>query len=523
MPLFLPKLNPVSERFISPRIAFAQIRRLRTGYGQYGILGQVINVPISVRTMVNSLPRNVDDHYAIDVHIKRKMIHKSSFLVGLVKRSDIKKWLKFLVKTPMYIHYKITVDEEFLSQFPDEQVSQPLNNRKTVDSHHLHNLDEEYHNSRTRDPHRKQQNSEEDSPIEKLDLEDAPVAQQQTLLWSDDKYLRIAPAENNAPLSLLFDEHAEELTFPSIYLGEFRRFRDGFEATPFQMCSSELRRVDRRGCTPQHLLYMAMKIMRIKVRDSLSVAFKHVGKNCSVTREEIESAEYVNQCIEHNLAFLKSIPNSAFYWSKRKKDLFAMLRQLGKPTVFLTVSANEVGWPELLKTIMKFGNNGKNVTDEELKELRFMEKCNLVNEDAVTCALYFNKMVNVLMRVLQSKNCSPFGKYRVLHYFKRIEFQHRGSPHAHILLWLDNAPVKVLDEDREEAIKMVHQLISVSESSASGQVRVQTHKHTFTCYKNVLQSGKKICSFEAPFMPIKNTTILIPMEKNHPNFTKYNE
>ncbi|GFV30001.1 hypothetical protein TNCV_3100781 [Trichonephila clavipes] len=34
--------------------------------------------------------------------------------------------------------------------------------------------------------------------------------------------------------------------------------------TPFMIATSELRCVDRRGVTPQHLLYMAMKIMRLR-------------------------------------------------------------------------------------------------------------------------------------------------------------------------------------------------------------------------------------------------------------------
>jgi hypothetical protein len=62
------------------------------------------------------------------------------------------------------------------------------------------------------------------------------------------------------------------------------------------------------------------------------------------------------------------------------------------------------------------------------------------NDDAVTCAIYFNKLVNTILTILKSKKNSPFGCYHVNRYFKRIEFQHRGSPHAHILLWLDNAP-----------------------------------------------------------------------------------
>ncbi|MCP6508663.1 hypothetical protein NL478_28275, partial [Klebsiella pneumoniae] len=75
------------------------------------------------------------------------------------------------------------------------------------------------------------------------------------------------PAEQNMPQSLLFDEHAEELSSPLIYFDQFRNFREGVNVKPFMMASSELRRSDRRAVTPHHLLYMAMKIMRIRVRD----------------------------------------------------------------------------------------------------------------------------------------------------------------------------------------------------------------------------------------------------------------
>jgi len=40
-------------------------------------------------------------------------------------------------------------------------------------------------------------------------------------------YLRIAPGENNVPTTLLFDDHAEGLSFPSVYLGQFRKFKEG--------------------------------------------------------------------------------------------------------------------------------------------------------------------------------------------------------------------------------------------------------------------------------------------------------
>lgn len=151
-----------------------------------------------------------------------------------------------------------------------------------------------------------------------------------------------------------------------------------------------------------------------------------------------------------------------------------------------------------------------------------MERSNLVNEDPGTCAIYFNKLVNVLLSILMSKKISPFGTHSVLHYFKRIEFQHRGSPHAHIILWLDNAPENILGNDSDEAIKMIDSLISVSTSQASEIIKLNTHKHTDTCYKKITSNKQnKKCRFEAPFMPAKKTVILSPMKKEEENYKIY--
>jgi len=85
MPDYLPLLNLVSERLISPRLPFMHIRRLRHVNGQYGIYGQIINIPVSIDTMIKTLPRHLDDDHCINVHIKRKMTHKSSYLLRNVK------------------------------------------------------------------------------------------------------------------------------------------------------------------------------------------------------------------------------------------------------------------------------------------------------------------------------------------------------------------------------------------------------------------------------------------------------
>ncbi|GFS53010.1 ATP-dependent DNA helicase [Trichonephila clavipes] len=159
IPAHLPTLDLVSERLISPRIPFMQIRRLRHVHGQFGILGQIINVPVSINTMVNRLPRNVEDDYCVNVHIKRRKIHRTSYLMVLVTKRTLNAWLQYLVATPSYRMYGVTIDDSFFnlnqstSQVPQEEIS------------------------------------------ENITIEESLTAQQQTLLWNEEKYLRISLLE----------------------------------------------------------------------------------------------------------------------------------------------------------------------------------------------------------------------------------------------------------------------------------------------------------------------------------------
>lgn len=65
--------------------------------------------------------------------------------------------------------------------------------------------------------------------------------------------LHMAPGEKSVPRSILFDKYAEELSFPTIYGGKFRTYKDGCNATSFMQATSELRRTDRRATDPQQL------------------------------------------------------------------------------------------------------------------------------------------------------------------------------------------------------------------------------------------------------------------------------
>jgi hypothetical protein len=62
--------------------------------GGYGIVVQVINVPVDVNNMVTTLPRQLDDDYSFNVHLKRNLIQNSKYFQGCIKMATVKRWLE---------------------------------------------------------------------------------------------------------------------------------------------------------------------------------------------------------------------------------------------------------------------------------------------------------------------------------------------------------------------------------------------------------------------------------------------
>jgi hypothetical protein len=82
-----------------------------------------------------------------------------------------------------------------------------------------------------------------------------------------------------------------------------------------------------------------------------------------------------------------------------------------------TLSTSEVHWSHLLQILCKL--QGESGVTNPLKELNAIRQSQLINEDPVTCVIYFNKLVDVIMRVLQLRKISPCGEHRIVDYFKR--------------------------------------------------------------------------------------------------------
>ena len=188
-----------------------------------------------------------------------------------------------------------------------------------------------------------------------------------------------------------------------------------------------------------------------------------------------------------------------------------MIRQLGCSTIFLTLSAAETKWADLIVILTQVLEN-KVITLEEAEKMSYEKKCDLIRQDPVTCVRYFEHRLKCLWEIL-SAPCSPFEGYELEDKYVRIEFQARGSPHIHALLWLKNAPK--YDKNNPESIKkcteFIDKLISVNSKPTEFSeelICLQRHKHSHTCKKHV--NGCIICRFGIPYFPMRKTMILEP-------------
>jgi len=79
----------------------------------------VVNVPIPVANGVTSLPRAFDQADVIQLHLKRRLEYNHDFMAETVRPSKIADAIRYLVNTELYMKHQVTVNEQWLSSFPN--------------------------------------------------------------------------------------------------------------------------------------------------------------------------------------------------------------------------------------------------------------------------------------------------------------------------------------------------------------------------------------------------------------------
>ena len=111
-----------------------------------------------------------------------------------------------------------------------------------------------------------------------------------------------------------------------------------------------------------------------------------------------------------------------------------MVKQLGIPIFFMTLSCADLRWNELPEIISNL--NRLDFSDDVIKNMTYQERCNTLNKNPVLVARHFQYKIEIFFKVIVLDG--PLGK--TSYYAIRVEFQVRGSPHIHSFIWMLNAP-----------------------------------------------------------------------------------
>ena len=388
--------------------------------GQLSLCGSICHLPIQIGKIINTLPRTFDQYETISVKFKRRLCYKNTVFNENVRPHKIIAALQYLLKTSqLYKENNININPEWLDLFTQENKSTSLN------------TGQQYEN--------KQSENNIDSTDEEITNEEQPNAPSVNTLLAENtidpnkNILCIAPAEGQKPI--FTDVDTEYLCFPTIFCGKRRNNNKYHKLTKREIFKYKMRSVDRHVSTNIPNIFWKTKHKQInQIHQQVSFALRrNQSKGKKITAKTLLNKDTREKIVKYDDGYriFKNIRSSPPYFEHKRKDLMAMIRQLGIPTLFISLSAADTKWLELLQSIYKLTNK-KNITHEQLEKMPWNEKCNLISKDPGTCALYFNHRVKKFIKHILKSPYSPFGK--LLNFFYRVEFQHRGSPHIHGLL-----------------------------------------------------------------------------------------
>ena len=130
--------------------------------------------------------------------------------------------------------------------------------------------------------------------------------------------------------------------------------------------------------------------------------------------------EKVKEFIASDEAFtlMSSIKGTPAYWKKILFDVLAMVKQVGVPKCFMTLSSADWKWNELVLVIKKL--HKLDLSEEDIENLSYHDRCRLLNSNTVLVASHFQHWVEVFFKEIVVEG--PMGKikYHAIKYMCRI-------------------------------------------------------------------------------------------------------
>ena len=349
-------LNELECRLLAPRIAFQKLMQAPRGR-QLKVHGNIVNVPADVTHTVSLLPRLQSHTGTIKVNLKRKLQYKSSALSLNVRPHKVVQAAKWLIdNSNLYRDEGIVFDDDWVNKY-NVEIVQDENDDNEIGNPQLESVNKNNDNNDSDRVDKADDWSEDEAKI-LAGVTDTMFTATDFLEDNEKQHiLNVAPAEGNRPLSVFMDKYCEELAYPGIFLGQARPESNQrkVKVNYSDICKSELRRSDRRAAMCVENIFYKAKTLQLKILLGKShVALRKCkGNDRNITAGQIKQQGALNRLIQHDegYKFLNALRGSPPYFEKAKKDLFAMIRQLGPATLFCSFSSAETQWLHLIRIL----------------------------------------------------------------------------------------------------------------------------------------------------------------------------
>ena len=521
------------ERLLALRIPFMQIHLLPSGF-QKQLKGNVINVPTDVTSTVDILPRYINDNGVVTVRLKRKLEYRSVYRTSNIRPAKVLRALEWLlINSSFYQQSNITINYDWLQEtiafIEREDILNDNGNISSEKEMDISNINVNSEQESVQDNSEKQPLSEKvpsncdndqessqqenDNDSEKDNFSEIDIADEHVQFNSliereeDPLYCDIAPAEGRKPIHMFYDELAEEMCFPIMYAGQTIKELFPQKMPTLKRVRWQLTTADRRAAGNAEFIFLHYKKYQMTyVHDKVDFSVRCLKNEKQYTVHDVlDDLRCRNIArLDNGYFYFQHLRNSPQYLHERKRELLATVRQLGIPTFFISLSCADTHWTDLLQCIGKLIDK-KEYSLQEIQKMSFIEKTRLINSDPVSTARYFDRRFHYFLREILYKFPYPLGK--ITNHFYRIEFQHRGSPHVHMLVYCEDCPRYRKNDRNEELIMYADKYISCSTNvpdNIQPYLMLQKHKHSRTCRKG----GKSICRFGYPLPPFNETVIL---------------
>lgn len=284
---------------------------------------------------------------------------------------------------------------------------------------------------------------------------------------------------------------------------------------------------DRRFSSDFRFRYFAMNmLMRWETLSNTQICIRKYKLNNMTEFEITEKLKHDKSFVNFLLSYNQNIRSTNNYWYARSKELYSMIKSIGAPTLFFTLSAADLFWPEIFTHLGHHYNIDNNLSQSQIIAIRRK----ILNDNPLEFSYFFQKRASIFIH----KVLKP--KFGVIDYWFHFEFQHRGSPHVHGLLWLENAPdlsaIKKNDKDEfDYALEYFDSLICTDNLNPSSDIGDTDHlddyiklinhfqrhtKHTKYCYKK--NTAEKKCRFNFPKPLVDKSTLELNPSSNQYEF-----